>query len=119
MRFIKIILIFVLSCVLIISIWIQVGFENYMTRQNDNYKILNGKTRISREPVVSYFFKKIILKRDNLDRGVASIVYNVYAKSKNNSISSTGYMDEYMIHCYFTNDEKILLKANYFKGNYQ
>ena len=91
----------------IFSFAIQINFEKYINNQNENYKVLNSKKRVSYLPVVFYFAKNIFFGRNVLDRQIS---FCIYMKCYGKQIKATGAKDEYLVNCYFTNKEKDIIK---------
>lgn len=97
----------VLIFIFIVSIALQFRFENYITTQNLKYRIIEKRTRLHYKPVVIYLLELKLSGKHRDDRRVSQSIYN---KSIQNlelkSYSSYGLMDEYIVYCYFSEEEK-------------
>jgi hypothetical protein len=118
-KFVKVILTVVISLLLIYSILLQIESENYIAKQNQKYNLLKSRNRVSYLPIAIYHIGKLVFDTGANDKKLTSTIYIKFGENLNNGYSSTGFFDEYMIHCFFSNSEKQQLLYGTEENNYR
>src|ERR1043166_7340108 len=93
----------ILSITILIGLLMQIQYEKYITSQSRKYSILTGLVRISFTPAIIYKVETLLGSTDSLDRQLTN---HIYRNSTNVVEGRIGYIDAYIIHCYFSNEEK-------------
>jgi len=95
---IKIILIFIL----IISVWLQIACERYLSEQNKTYGLTTNLKRKSYKPYAFYLIEYPIFNKHSEDRKLYFKMYERYlsTRTKEGFISNTE-RDMYIYHIYY------------------
>lgn len=110
-RVFKIIAYIVLLFFIIFSIWLQIENEKYIKRQKSKYGILKNRNRISYKPTIVFLFERFVIGNKETNKNLINIPYKGI-----HSRVQLAIIDEYILECYYSSDEKeklILEKTKY------